>query len=356
MGTSSAAPGAQFNQQATETLKAVVGIGQSGPASSKDNMYPSYAQASAFTNIKGSQGSQGQKPPSSQAVGARPGGGSAGSSRVPTSSMGAPAVEMPGDSLGRLDVQFGGLDLQFGGSGNSANSDNISGFEFGTSGSKVADDDKAVKAKESYAPSAKEVNKSLSNALTSGGKLNPTASTAANNDSFSKAASQSASSSTAINSVPTVPVAPGSSSSSANTANFNTTKQQDLTYPGYNYNKSYNTNYQQYQYPNNQFSAAAASQQGQQAAQQGTANNSNFKGQYDKYDPQLNNPAAAVLGLANTSTTNALSGKVSATTASKCKCRKTKGVLTKDLTRVLTEIERFYEVAQTLLNSPRFSR
>ena len=156
--------------------------------------------------------------------------------------------------------------------------------------------------------------------------------------------------------MPTVPVAPGSSSSSANTANFNTTKQQDLTYPGYNYNKSYNTNYQQYQYPNNQFSAAAASQQGQQAAQQGTANNSNFKGQYDKYDPQLSNPAAAVLGLANTSTTNALSGKVSATTASKCKCRKTKCVLTKDLTGVLTEIERFYEVAQTLLNSPRFSR
>ena len=28
-----------------------------------------------------------------------------------------PTVEMPGDSLGRLDVQFGGLDLQFGGGG-----------------------------------------------------------------------------------------------------------------------------------------------------------------------------------------------------------------------------------------------
>ena len=32
----------------------------------------------------------------------------------------------------------------------------------------------------------------------------------------------------------------------------------------------------------------------------------------------MNNPAAAVLGLANTNTTNALSGKVSATTASEC--------------------------------------
>merc|ERR1711953_1477011 len=74
-------------------------------------------------------------------------------------------------------------------------------------------------------------------------------------------------------------------------------------------------NYQQYQYPNNQFSS-------QQGSAQAQGNSSQFKGQYDKYEPQqqaqqMNNPAAAVLGLANTSTTNALSGKVSATTASK---------------------------------------
>ena len=37
-----------------------------------------------------------------------------------------PAVEMPGDSLGRLDVQFGGLDLQFGGQ-TAASSDNTNG-------------------------------------------------------------------------------------------------------------------------------------------------------------------------------------------------------------------------------------
>lgn len=74
----------------------------------------------------------------------------------------APAVEMPGDSLGRLDVQFGGLDLQFG--ANSANSESgLANYEF--------DDKSKTKTTESFAPTAKEVNKSLSNALTSGGKL-----------------------------------------------------------------------------------------------------------------------------------------------------------------------------------------
>ena len=334
VGSSSAAPGAQFNQQATETLKAVVGIGQSASTASasnppKDNMYPSYAQASAFTSIK--QGQQGQKPAGQQAVGARPS-ASTGQSRIPnaTSNSMAPAVEMPGDSLGRLDVQFGGLDLQFGGTGSStANSDNISGFEFGAAPTaseveKSSGKSKAGGVEASFAPSAKEVNKSLSNAvLTSGGgqgKMPPTASAVASvsssNDSFSKAPSASASASTASNSVPMVPVAPGSTGSSGN---FNkagnsasgSASGSDLSYPGYNNYKSYNTNYQQYQYPNNQFSAS----------QQGSSNSSQYKtgGQYDKYDPQMNNPAAAVLGLANTSTTNALSGKVSATTASKSK-------------------------------------
>ena len=119
--------------------------------------------------------------------GQAPGGGRTGSSRMqPPSSSKAPAVEMPGDSLGRLDVQFGGLDLQFGGSG-SANSDAMtgsSGFEFGSS-SVTQDPDKtssggvgSLSSKpvtDSFAPTAKEVNKSLSNALSSSGKLNPTA-------------------------------------------------------------------------------------------------------------------------------------------------------------------------------------
>ena len=75
---SSAAPGAQFNQQATETLKAVVGIGQTSSNTSAapgsqvaqqqpDNssaLYSYAAQASAFSSIK-SQG-QGRQPPQSK--------------------------------------------------------------------------------------------------------------------------------------------------------------------------------------------------------------------------------------------------------------------------------------------------
>lgn len=80
---SSAAPGAQFNQQATETLKAVVGIGQTSSNTSaapgsqvaqqqpnpqqQDNssaLYSYAAQASAFSSIK-SQG-QGRQPPQSK--------------------------------------------------------------------------------------------------------------------------------------------------------------------------------------------------------------------------------------------------------------------------------------------------
>ena len=141
---SSAAPGAQFNQQATDTLKAVVGIGQTQQGS---NLVPaisqqavtvqqqipqqqdpnssalySYAQASAFTSMKSPQGQGGRQPVApqskSQVVPGDPGPGTGSwGLQPPSSSNKAPAVEMPGDSLGRLDVQFGGLDLQFGGSG-----------------------------------------------------------------------------------------------------------------------------------------------------------------------------------------------------------------------------------------------
>lgn len=79
---SSAAPGAQFNQQATETLKAVVGIGQTSsntsaapgsqvaqqqPNPQQDNssaLYSYAAQASAFSSIKSQ--SQGRQPPQSK--------------------------------------------------------------------------------------------------------------------------------------------------------------------------------------------------------------------------------------------------------------------------------------------------
>lgn len=359
---SSAAPGSQFNQQASETLKAVVGIPSSNTSQqqpAKDSVAPnsslySYAaQASAFTSINKStnqppagagvpirqQPQQNQSSakggPASQAVGGRTSGG-----RLPTASSKAPAVEMPGDSLGRLDVQFGGLDLQFGGGAGSASSEAMtSGFEFGsTSG---GGDDKTPSGNanpapsnksevSSFAPSAKEVNKSLSNALGTGSKLNPGAgpvsagvsgSGAPNSqhqDSFSK--SSSVSSSTVTPSLNPAGVAPPSTGSS-NSGGYNkpATGSADLgSYSGYNnYNKSYNSYQYQQQYSNN-YSSQQQQQQHQQGSSGGSTNSSGYKGaQFDKYDPQMNNPAAAVLGLANTNTTNALSGKVSASTASK---------------------------------------
>lgn len=323
----SAAPGAQFNQQAaTETLKAVVGIGQSssGPQGDKGPMYSSYAQASAFTSINkqrgqtgGPQGPQSQaasKPASQGVVGGR----SAASNRMPNTTAKIPAVEMPGDSLGRLDVSFGALDLQFGGSG-SANSESMTGgFEFGSTNQTEVDKTSTSKPTSatgdvtSFAPSAKEVNKSLSNALTGAanpvqGKLNAVSnatsasSATVQQDSFSKAAAAApiavSNSTSATSNQPQVSVGSGSSSFGGN--------KQDY----YNNYKGYN-NYQQYQYPtSNNYTGTTTGSGGSQ-----------YKGPYDKYDTSAqlqNNPAAAVLGLASTSTTNALSGKVSATTASK---------------------------------------
>ena len=231
---------------------------------------------------------------------------------------------MPGDSLGRLDVQFGGLDLQFGGStsaNSTGNTDPItgSGFEFGTgSDDKVTGSGPVAPVNtskpDSFAPTAKEVNKSLSNALSSGGNLNPPvapkqgAAAPQTTDSFSK--TTTATPGAPATTVASTPLNP----SASNNSGFN--KPNDLGgYSGYNnYNKGYN-NYQ-YQYPN---SNSFSSQQGQ-GSTQGSSQGSQYKtgGQFDKYDPQLSNQAAAVLGLqANTNTTNALSGKVSATTASK---------------------------------------
>ena len=157
-------------------------------------------------------------------------------------------------------------------------------------------------------------------------------------DSFSKSSS-SATAPTANNSsgVPNLnhaAVAPGGGSGgggggggSSSASNFNkNTGGSDNQLSGYsaynNYNKAgggYGNSYQYQQYPNsNSFSSQQQQGSGGSAAAAG-GSSSQYKagaGQYDKYDPQLSNPAAAVLGLANTNTTNALSGKVSATTAS----------------------------------------
>ena len=145
-------------------------------------------------------------------------------------------------------------------------------------------------------------------------------------DSFSKTASAVSTVSSSANSAnQPQAVGPTSGGSSGNYGGVsggssNNKPTQDLS--GYNYNyKGYN-NYQQYQYPtaaSNNYSSSAQQQQ-----QQSAGSGSQYKGggQYDKYSQDAsaqlqNNPAAAVLGLASTSTTNALSGKVSATTASK---------------------------------------
>merc|ERR1719150_1071143 len=211
-----------------------------------------------------------------------------------------------------------------------------SGFEFGTSEDKTSvTSNKPTSTGDvtSFAPSAKEVNKSLSNALTGGtGKLNAVSVQAATavhttqQDSFSKTASAVSTVSSSANSAnQPQAVGPTSGGSSGNYGGVsggssNNKPTQDLS--GYNYNyKGYN-NYQQYQYPtaaSNNYSSSAQQQQ-----QQSAGSGSQYKGggQYDKYSQDAsaqlqNNPAAAVLGLASTSTTNALSGKVSATTASK---------------------------------------
>ena len=159
---SPAVPEPQFNQQASDTLKAYIGIGttssntsqhsatqQHGMASLKDpsslELF-SNNQASAFTSIKSqtrlapefkgqdvSEGGQTRSrmsppskvpsmeeftiPPASEALVLDP----KKAQMHPHITSKVPAVEMPGDNLGRLDVQFGSMELQFGGSDSKAN-------------------------------------------------------------------------------------------------------------------------------------------------------------------------------------------------------------------------------------------
>ena len=60
------------------------------------------------------------------------------SSKIPSS-----AVEMPGDNATQLDVQFGGLDLKFGGSSNDGSG--MGGFEYSSSGVSSSVDDQTSK-------------------------------------------------------------------------------------------------------------------------------------------------------------------------------------------------------------------
>ena len=124
----------EYNAAASQDLKSAIGIGGGGggpqkPGAHGDQSYAgsslSYSSApgSAFSPIKPAAVTNGAGAGGKQMVRAR----LPPPSRIPSS-----AVEMPGagDSLSKLDVQFGGMDLQFGGSAGSANDSNNSNIEF----------------------------------------------------------------------------------------------------------------------------------------------------------------------------------------------------------------------------------
>ena len=417
----------QFTQQATDSLKAAVGIGQPGqsshvsqpkatdlgsygsygPPSAAGTAVPNsgYGQTSAFGSIK--QTSNVNSASVNQNLNQQQQAGSnySRSRMPPPSKIPNSAVEMPGDSLARLDVQFGGLDLQFGGGGSSANSDSVSSFEFNgnipgnagqgpsqsqttqqsttkedkyLSGDKTKNVSVNVSAVSSssgvpsgpnnidayghpHPPSAKEVSKSLSNAM-SGSKL-----VGQPNDSFDPRKQIASGAGSGSYSSRGPPPPPGGMALKDNNDVLSGYAQQN-SYNSYSKQSGYGNQYSQNQYvgptnPVNQsstYGSSSASSSSGYASQNNYSSSStpntqqvptNYKstsatnypassGQpndslnkagvggfgadsnlasvvsaanHGPGNPSANN-AAAVLGL--TSTTNALSGKVSATTAS----------------------------------------
>ena len=181
----------QFNQQATDTLRAGLGIGQNNSSKAPGNLtsyaayaqqsvssgFPSsqqssnsYGQGSAFTSIKPSQspssngsangpsGLRTSAPPPSKGPTASSGMPSAAvastqaRSRMPPSSkIPSSAVEMPGDNATQLDVQFGGLDLKFGSGSNDASG--MGGFEFTSSNDDQTSKYLSEKTSKTVAPS-----------------------------------------------------------------------------------------------------------------------------------------------------------------------------------------------------------
>jgi len=226
----SAAPGgptghSQYNQTATQDLKTAIGIG----GKSGEQLAPGYGSSSlsyssgtggvpsAYTSTASHQSNSFNSPaPGSAFSPIKPAAvtnGSAGGSKAlprarlpPPSKIPSSAVEMPGvgDSLSNLDVQFGGLDLQFGGSNNDSNSSNfdfnaapgpgvsstppgtakdgldskyVHSIQSGAKGDAPALDSYKAPGQPSLAPgSVKEVNQSLSSALSAAG-IKPSSST-----------------------------------------------------------------------------------------------------------------------------------------------------------------------------------
>lgn len=210
-GGPSAAPGgptvsslgtslSQYNQTATQDLKTAIGIGGPSSGSKSGELAPGYgSSALSYSSGGSSQFSTssgntnfGSAAPGSAFSPIKPAAvtnGTSGSKALPRARLPPPskipssAVEMPGDTLSTLDVQFGGLDLQFGANSESSATSAGSGFDF-TGGSSLSSnkdlDSKysipvtsADKTLDNYSKSGpatvKDVNQSLNNALTAAG-------------------------------------------------------------------------------------------------------------------------------------------------------------------------------------------
>jgi hypothetical protein len=215
-GGSSAAPGgptgalgtslSQFNQTATQDLKTAIGIG--GATSSKvEGLAPGYGSSalsyssggsSQFSATNSGSNNFGSSAPGSAFSPIKPAAvtnGTTGSKALPRARLPPPskipssAVEMPGDSLSNLDVQFGGIDLQFGANSESSSSTVGSGFDF-TGGSGLSSSAKELESKYSIPVSSSDksldfktgptsvndVNQSLTSALSAAG-IKPSGST-----------------------------------------------------------------------------------------------------------------------------------------------------------------------------------
>jgi len=224
--TASAAPGGptsinQFNQTATQDLKSAIGIGGPSPASKSAVAAPEQLGSSFSSSIDYSAGGGGQSggggiasssqyshnPPSQSNFGTTAPGSafspikpasvtstnkSVARARLPPpSKIPASAVEMPGDSLANLDVQFGGLEIQFGTSNDSSSSSvapgSTSTFDYRSSSLSAPTKDPldskyniAISSTDSFKPvtgsvvsagsmSGKDVNQSLTSAMTAPG-------------------------------------------------------------------------------------------------------------------------------------------------------------------------------------------
>ena len=346
----------QFNQQATDSLRAGLGIGQSTASKAPGNLnsYAAYAnpasafssnppsnsfgQGSAFTSIKpsqspsntGSQNIQQQRtsvppqqpkgpvpqmgiPPSSSASQVRP--------RMPPSSkIPSSAVEMPGDNVAQLDVQFGGLDLKFG-SGTSIGLPSVSMPSQSNVQMPVPSVSSSIPpaSMSSVAmPAVTMPSKQISNGYQSSGSVLPKSST-----------SVSATGSAAIKSGPQQQHQSDSLGSYSSYGGYGQ-QQQQQSKPSYQH--QYQNQYGGYSDQNSYQSSSNSGYGSQNNYSSSSTPSSGYKNSGNHYQHEslnkfdsmssssssmaVNNAAAAVLGL--TTTTNALTGKVSATTAGKC--------------------------------------